>query len=217
MHHPRPETTEQQCRRAGQRGAVASTSAARLAAVWAEQDAEIEARLAEGPGMKHKFVCKHCGSRFSLDQEREAHEKECGKVDAPSRERNRNASATEKPCKYCGEVFTNFGEYGAHRWAAHREEVLAEVRRSREQRKTDERKIDAAIKGKPNGKGAAAPPAARTSRSASAHEPTCPTCGGALPATTAELVSELRAAGIPEPQAFAAARIARRVLSASPE
>jgi hypothetical protein len=162
--------------------------------------------------MKHRFTCKHCGSRFSLAQERETHEKECGKVNAASQERNRNASATEKPCKYCGEVFTNFGEYGAHRWAAHREEVLAELRRKREQRKADGTKIDAAIKGKPNGKGASAPPPARTSGFTSAHEPTCPTCGGTLPATTAQLVIELTAAGIPEVQAFAAARIARRVL-----
>ena len=86
--------------------------------------------------------------------------------------------------------------------------------RSVKQRKADEKKIDKAIAGERRGQRPAAsrrraePPAARTNGT------TCPTCGGILPATTAELVHELTAAGISEGQAFEAARIARRILGA---
>jgi hypothetical protein len=211
---------EEQATRAARHGRRESASAARLAAVWAERDAEIEIRLGEGPAMTYRFKCRHCGSRFSLEQQLEAHEAECGKaVGGDGEKKPTKDVAGARPCKYCGEPFANFGEYGAHRWAAHREEVLAEQARKREERKADEKKMDAAVRGKSHGPGPASPPQANTARSqavrAIGNGQVCPTCGGVLPATTAQLVHELTAAGIPEAQAFEAVRIARRVLGAS--
>ena len=211
MQHSRGETREQQCGRAGWRGAVSSASAARLAAVWAERDAEIDARLGGPLTMAYKFQCKHCGSRFSLAQELEAHEGACGQVGAKKGEGPTTKAGEPRPCKYCGKLFANFGEYGAHRWSAHREEVLADLARSREQRKADERKIDAAIKGN----GRQRPGGSRSIRpngTAPIQEATCLTCGGMLPPRTAHLIEELRAAGIPELQAFQAALIASKML-----
>ena len=162
--------------------------------------------------MSYRFACKHCGSRFSLQQQLDEHEAACGEIGQAKGKVTTPPTANSRACKYCGQVFENFGEYGTHRWAAHREGVLAELAKRREQRKVDEKKIDAKIIS--NGAGAGAVPSSpRPSKATSAPAPTCPTCGGTLPETTAQLVKELAAAGIPETQAFEAARIARRVFA----
>jgi hypothetical protein len=179
---------------------------------FAEEDAEIKAPSGETLDMAYRFTCKHCGSRFSLAQELEQHQAACGEVVQVKGKGATSASSRSRTCKYCGQVFENFGEYGTHRWAAHREGVLGELAKRRGQRKADEKKTDAKMNGNGHGAGAV-PPSARPSKATSAPGPTCPTCGGILPETTAQLVKELAAAGIPEGQAFQAARIARRVLA----
>ena len=210
----RRETVEEQARRASRRGSAETARATRLDRVFAEGDAETQAELGGVAAMSYRFTCQHCGSRFSLQQQLEEHEAACGEVGQAKEKGTTSPTANSRACKFCGRVFENFGEYGAHRWAAHRGEVLAELAKRRQQRKADEKKIDAKIRG--NGHGAGAPPpSARPSKAVSAPGPTCPTCGGILPETTAQLVKELAAAGIPETQAFEAARIARRVLMAS--
>jgi len=165
--------------------------------------------------MSYRFKCRHCESQFSLEQQRDAHEAECGKVGSAPEAGETKPKNDPRPCKYCGQVFTNFGEYGKHRWDVHREEVLAELAKKRGARKADEKKIDAAIKD--NGASAAPPPSVKTSRSQPVHAPsngqTCPTCGGPLSEATAQLVAELVREGITEAQAFTAARIARRILA----
>ena len=164
--------------------------------------------------MSYRFTCRHCGSRFSLEQQKDDHEAECAKVGGTSRVKPRATSGQQRACKFCGEVQPSFADLNRHRWAVHREEVLAEMAAKRQQREGDEKKIDRAIAGGRRGHRPAAsrrgaePPAARTNGA------TCPMCGGPVPATTAELVHELTAAGISEAQAFEAARIARRVLGA---
>ena len=166
--------------------------------------------------MSYKYTCRYCGSKFSLSQQLEEHELACGRVGDIVEGEPAKAGKDGCPCKYCGKPFDNFGDYGRHRWQVHRAEVLAELARKREQKKTDEKKIDRAIAGE-NGDGVPAGPRPKPRGSNGAvatHGGTCPTCGGILPATTAQLVRELAAAGIPEAQAFEAARIARRVLVA---
>ena len=209
-----PAGVEEQTRRASRGATREWMSARRLAAVWAERDAEVEARLKEVPEVAYKFTCKHCGSRFSLAQELEEHEVECGKAGSPE-EPAPPEQARARACKYCGQVFQNFGEYGAHRWAEHREEVLTELAKKRQERKADEKKIDAGIAGKKTGEVPGTSPQRRRT-SPPATQPngaTCPTCGGVIPARTAQLVKELTDLGIAESQAFEAARIARRVLA----
>jgi hypothetical protein len=171
--------------------------------------------------MIHKFQCKHCGSRFSLAQELEAHEGPCGAAGADHRrpEEKKKGSSQIIKCKHCSEIFENFGEYGRHRWAAHREQELAAQAEARRQRKTDEAKIDAGLASRGNGKSTRAAeirPGPGPAEPA-ATGPTCPTCGGILPEATSQLIRELAAAGIPEAQAFEAARIARRIFGAGSE
>jgi len=167
--------------------------------------------------MAYRFDCRHCGSKFSLEQQKDAHEAECGKVGSAPEGGETKPKSDPRPCKYCGQVFTNFGEYGKHRWDVHREEVLAELAKKREARKADEKKIDAAIKINGHGAGAAPPPSVKRSRARPEHAPgngqSCPMCGGPVPEATAQLVAELMHEGITEAQAFTAARIARRVLA----
>jgi len=214
---PRLETWEEHCARAGRRGWAETKSAERLAAVWAERDAEIEQRLGGPPGMSYRFKCRFCESRFSLEQQLNDHEQECGKVgtgQADQEDQTAGKSPQVRKCKYCHETFTNFGEYGTHRWAAHRDEVMADLKKSRERRKTDEAKIDAAIQRKPDNGAVATKPGGRPRSEGpeTTSASPCPLCGGALPASTAQLVGELTAAGLSEDQAFSAAKIARRVL-----
>ena len=208
MDHPpiHRETVEEQARRAS----AEIARAARLDRAFAEEDAEIEA-LRGIADMAYKFSCRHCGSQFSLAQELEQHEGACGQVDLDAQENPVKSEGGPHRCKYCADSFATFGQYGRHRWQAHREAVLAELAERRQQRKADEKKIDAKLKGNGHGAGAV-PPSARPSKAVSAPGPTCPTCGGTLPETTAQLVKELAAAGIPEAQAFAVAAVARRVL-----
>jgi PHP family Zn ribbon phosphoesterase len=207
-----PAAAEEQARRAFRAATRESVSVRRLAAVWAERDTEIEARLKEVPEVAYKFTCKHCGSRFSLAQELEEHEAECGRAGSPEEPAPPPEEAKARTCKYCGQVFQNFGEYGAHRWAAHKKEVLEELHRRRDQRKADEAKIDSAIHGQPGkGRRTAHPQRAAPAGDASTRGATCPTCGGLIPATTAQLIKELSDLGIAEPQAFEAARIARQI------
>jgi hypothetical protein len=200
-----------------------------LARAFAEEDGEVELASEGSAAMPYKFKCKHCGSQFSLEQQLEEHEAECGKVGAaekPSAPASSAGVATSsaKPmrCKYCGEVFEDFGRYGAHRWAVHREGVLAELAKRREERKADEKKIDAQIKGNGHRAGAetaapsSRPPKVTASPAAPENGTLCPTCGGPLSTQTAQLVAEFRRSGIPEPQAFELIRIARRVLITSP-
>jgi len=213
---PSGETAEEQARRASERGGEESSSAARLAAAFAEEDAEIEARIGGTAVMAYRFKCQHCGSQFSLEQQKDDHEAECAKAGASSRVKPTASNGDQRACKYCGEVQPTFAEYGRHRWAVHREEVLAELAAKREQRKADEKKIDGAIAGKKADKAPRASPQRRR-RSPPLTQPnggTCPTCGGVIPASTAQLVHELTASGISELLAFEAARIARRVLGA---
>ena len=218
MQHTRPrlETWEEQCARAGRRGWAEAKSAERLAAVWAERDVEIEQRLEGPPEMSYRFKCRFCESRFSLEQQLHDHERECGKVgdrQADQTDQTAGKSPQVRKCKYCQETFTNFGEYGTHRWAKHRDQVLADLKKSRERRKADEAKIDGAIAGQAGGGASTAtPPKRRMAPPPLDNGTTCPTCGGPVPATTAQLVGELTAAGLSEDQAFSAAKIARRVL-----
>src|SRR3990172_6280999 len=142
---PRLETWEEPCARAGRRGWAETKSAERLAAVWAERDAEIEQRLEGPPEMSYRFKCRFCESRFSLEQQLSDHERECGKVGTGQADQTAGKSPRVLKCKYCDETFTSFGEYGGHRWAAHRGEVLADLKESRAHRKADEAKIDGAI------------------------------------------------------------------------
>jgi hypothetical protein len=207
---------EDQARRHSERGGEESSSAARLAAVWAEQDAEIEARIGGTAAMSYRFKCRHCGSQFSLEQQKDDHEAECAKAGAGSRAKATASNGHQRICKYCGELQPTFADYGRHRWAVHREEVLAELATKREQGKADKKKIDGAIAGKKADKAPrASPQRGRTSPPLTQpNAGTCPTCGGVIPASTAQLVHELTVAGISEVLAFEAARIARRVLGA---
>ena len=211
---PRLETPEEQCSRAGRRRWAEARSAERLAAVWAEQDVETEQRLEGSPEMNYRFKCRFCQSRFSLEQQLNDHERRCGAVGTAQTDGTAGGSTQIRNCKYCGAPFTDFGAYGRHRWEAHRPEVLADLKKSRERRKTDEAKIDAAIQRKPDNGAVATKPGGRPRSEGpeTTSASPCPLCGGALPASTAQLVGELTAAGLSEDQAFSAAKIARRVL-----
>jgi hypothetical protein len=229
----------------------------RLAAVFAEEDAEIAARLGEDIMAEptYRFKCRFCGSRFSLELQRDTHEEQCGRVDAPAASPPAESSTPpngRRPivCKHCEHVSPGLKEHAAHLLEAHREETLARRRQLAEHRKAEDARIDAG--GPPTGKictrcgyhaenfgalgrhmrqehpdayrnraPAAAAPAACSSGTPGAppvHDPrpdhVCPTCGGPLPAKTAELVAEFRRTGIPEAQAFELVRVARRVFTA---
>jgi len=211
---PRLETPEEQCARAGRRGGAEAKSAERLAAVWAERDAEIEGRLDGPPGMSYRFKCRLCEEPFSLEQLRDEHERECVNVNSGPTERTAKDSTRIINCKYCNKPCKGFGGYGRHRWEAHRAEVLADTKNSRAQRKVDEAKIDTAIANQdpPRGSGAPAPSTRSTARRPVEIGHLCPTCGGAMPETAAQLLGELQEAGFADADALEVLRIARRVL-----
>ena len=235
-------------------------SARRLAAVFAEEDAEIAARLGEETmvenGLQYRFKCRFCESRFSLEQQRDAHEEQCGLVEAPvakPQEAPSTSANGHRPiiCKRCEYVSPGLKEHSAHLLEAHREETLAHRRQLADHRKAEDTRIDAgaAPAGKVckrcgyhaenfgalgrhmrqehpeayrNHSQAAAAPATRATGTPGAppvrnagNGHCCPTCGGQLPETTAQLVAELRTLGISEEQAFAASRAARRILAAA--
>ncbi len=52
-------------------------SAARLAAIFREEDEEIDARLGENI-MTAEYRCRRCGACFNVPTAFEAHERECG-------------------------------------------------------------------------------------------------------------------------------------------
>jgi hypothetical protein len=164
--------------------------------------------------MTYRFACRHCGSRFSLEQQLREHEEACAKVDIGQTERTTEKPGQVRRCKYCPESFTNFGLYGTHRWKAHRAEVLADLKKSRARRKADEGKIDAAIRQQdlPKLSQAPAPSTRSTTRRPVENGHLCPTCGGHMPEKAAELLNELKESGFSDPDALEALRIARRVL-----
>jgi hypothetical protein len=178
--------------------------------VFAERDAEIERRLEGPPEMGYRFKCRLCEEPFSLEQLRDEHERGCLNVTA---DRTVKDSARILKCKYCGKPCEGFGDYGRHRWEAHREHVLADQNKARAQRKAAAVKIDAAIAKPDPPAGSGAPP---TSTRSTSHQPVenghlCPTCGGPLPETAAQCLTELQEAGFNDADALEALRIARRV------
>jgi DNA-directed RNA polymerase subunit RPC12/RpoP len=211
---PCRETAEEQARRALRAANREILSARRLALVFAEEDAQITARLGGVVAMNYRFKCHHCGSGFSLEQQRDEHEALCGQTDRVRRDAGTSANTETRVlvCKYCGASLPSFGAYGRHRWACHKTEVLADVERTRAARKRDEKKIDAAIAAEAHGEAPAASQAKPQRSNGAEHEATCPTCGSVLPIVTARLVEELRTVGVPEGCLFDVARIARRVL-----
>jgi hypothetical protein len=251
------------------RGTAENRSADRLAAVWREHDAEIEARLAlplparfccgqcsarftlpetldvhqeeqhgaavpdeAGRGDEahdtggrevnnYKFACKHCGSKFSLEQQRDAHELACGGQQPADGTSAGPPGPRGRPvrCKRCGHESPDIKTHMQHTLAEHREEYRAAQRAASKRRHAERNQIDAGLaapagtQGEPTAP--ATPPPASAPANGNGHHHCCPTCGGPLPHQVAELVDELKKAGIPEAQAFEATRIARRVLAAA--
>lgn len=213
----------EQCQWAARSGGEKLASNLRLAAVWRERDAEIAARLGEEEVVSYRFECKHCGSKFSLEVQRDNHQAECGRVgmtdERPEPAAPSKAGASPSRvyrCKWCEMICSTFAEYGRHRWEAHRDLVLAELAKKRLEQKVDERIIDDAIKNRrtPEATGISTRERKAPAPKNGTNGKTCPTCGGHLPAATAQLVTELTKAGIDELQAFEAARIARRIFAA---
>jgi hypothetical protein len=147
-----PEALIAQCRASIRLAWEESMSARRLATAFAEEDAEIAARLGEDTmgedGLRYKFVCRFCKSRFSLELQRDTHEEQCGLADAPA------ASPQEAPatppngsrpitCKACGHVSPRLTDHSKHLLEAHREETLARRRQLAEHRKAEDARIDA--------------------------------------------------------------------------
>jgi hypothetical protein len=101
--------------------------------------------------------------------------------------------------------------------AEHRAATLAARREKFEGRRAEDSKIDRGLMAGEEGRAPRALAAAP--RAELVHGPSngycCPTCGGQLPAVTAQLVAELTKAGFAESQAFEAIRIARRVFGHS--
>ena len=139
--------------RRGRRHALAEwLSSRRLAAVFAEEDAEIAARLGEETmvenGLQYRFKCRFCESRFSLEQQRDAHEEQCGFVEAPvakPQEAPSTSANGHRPiiCKRCEYVSPGLKEHSAHLLEAHREETLAHRRQLADHRKAEDTRIDA--------------------------------------------------------------------------
>ena len=223
-----------QYRRALQRALDEWQSRRRLAAAFAEEDAEIAARLGEDTMVDHeiryRFKCRFCESRFSLEQQRDAHEPECGRIgepQPPSAAPRRTSAMLH--CRRCGAEAATIKEMSQHVLAVHRAERAALISASGRRYHADLRKMDAALGG---GEPAEVPSLARPEHGAgparagavpaTTHAapcmgggPVCPTCGGPVPETTAQFVAELRTLGISEEQAFAASRAARRILAAA--
>lgn len=205
-------------RRHSERGADEYARAARLAAVFAEEDAEIAARMREVPEVAYKFICKRCKSRFSLAQELEAHESECRRAGNTNKLPGRTPPSGI-PCKRCQALgkdprFPNIAEQMRHVRAEHADDFQAKHSAGVRQRRKKQKKADRGTTGKQRGRTpGSSPQRPRTSPPATQpDEVTCPTCGGPLPAKTAQLVGELTAAGFSQVAALDAARIARRIL-----
>ncbi len=211
---PRVETREEQCARAGRRGYAESKSAERLAIIWAERDREIARRLEGPPEMGYRFRCRFCEQPFSLEQLRDEHERlsECRNVNSGPTDRTAEDSTRVINCKYCGKPCQGFGEYGSHRWAVHKAEVLTDQKKARAQRKADEPKIDATIAGQgPTRKSVVRAPVTASTAQRPVEIQHCPTCGGHMPETAAQLLTELQDAGFNDGDALEALRIARRI------
>jgi hypothetical protein len=151
-HWKPPEVFAAQCRASSRLAWEESASVRRLAATFAEEDAEIAARLGEDimgeDGLRYKFVCRFCKSRFSLELQRDTHEEQCGLVDAPAASPPAESSIApngRRPitCKHCEHVSPGLKEHAAHLLEAHREETLARRRQLAEHRKAEDARIDA--------------------------------------------------------------------------
>lgn len=227
-----PESDADQCRRAWRLSHRQYLSNQRLERVFAERDAEIAARLGEGDMSEYRFQCRFCGSRFSLAQQLEAHEAACATPEeraALAAEGEEVETMTEATapvkllhCRRCHEGFPSLKELSAHARTVHAAEYTAQASASLKRYHQDRQKVDAAISGQAANAPDAHPepaalPAGAGMRPAE-HRPQpsaaacCPTCGGAVPAGTAQLVAEFTRAGIPEAQAFTLVRTARQVL-----
>jgi hypothetical protein len=212
-----------QYRRALQRALCEQQSNRRLAAAFAEEDAEIAARLGDEIVVEptYRFTCRFCSNKFSLEVLRDNHEKECGRV-APEIETLKEERVMpgngRRPinCKHCGHTSPGLTEHNIHLLEVHRAATLAARREKFEERRAEDSRIDRGIMAREEGRSSGA--LSEAPRAEPVHGPgnghCCPTCGGTLPVVTAQLVAALQAEGIAEVQAFAAARIARRILGA---
>lgn len=127
-------------------------SARRLAVAFAEEDAEIAARFGEDSmvenGLQYRFKCRFCESRFSLEQQRDTHEEQCGLVDAPAASPQEGTSMSANgrhpiTCKHCGHISPGLKEHSKHLLDVHREETLAHRRQLAENRQAEDARIDA--------------------------------------------------------------------------
>ena len=245
-----------QYRRALQRALDEWQSRRRLAAAFAEEDAEIAAQWGEDIMAEptYRFQCRFCQSRFSLELQRDTHEEQCRLVDAPAARPEApppDSSNGRRPitCKKCGVVSPGLTEHNAHLLETHREDTLARRRQLALHRKAEDARIDAggpaetrickrcgyraenfgdygrhlrqehpeAYRNHAQGSATPAVPSSGTPGGSpvpsAGNGHCCPTCGGPVPAVTAQLVAELRTLGISEEQAFAASRAARRILA----
>ncbi len=150
-----------------------------------------EPGLQGGAEVNYKFECRRCHSRFSLEQQRDEHQKTCGGSAAGAQAR----PGRKIPCRLCGYEAADMGDLSRHRYKEH----AAEIRAAR---------VAAA------GGSERRPAPSPATSPANGNGPCCPTCGGRLPETVARLVDELKRAGLAEPQALQAAGIARRLLTA---
>ena len=181
--------------------------------------------------VEYRFKCKYCKSGFSLEQLRDDHEKECGRMGTQEK-----APVSDQPkkmlhCRRCRAEAETIKDLSRHVLEMHREERAALISQAGKRYHADLKKLDAAAGG--SGQGAegehgghaagtagaqADPPAAeKTARPQRTNgKPNgaacCPTCGGVVPEATAILISALQAEGLAELQAFAAARVARKFL-----
>lgn len=235
-HRPRPWLNEEDFRDQLHRSLSSArreqASIRRLEAVFEEEDAAEAARLGE-EGMGYRFKCKFCGSQFSLEQQLEAHERECGRIGGEQEALMSDPPKKILHCRRCKAPFPDLKSLSRHARDVHADEHRALVSASLKAYHTDRRKMDKAALAGGSAEGserarpvhgpstaeahapAAAPAAiAASPRPRKGHRSSCPLCGGTLPAATATLVAELRQVGLPEEQAFAAARVARKVLLA---
>jgi hypothetical protein len=136
------ETVLDQVRRAGRAGCRESMSARRLEAVFAEEDAALAARSGEDSMAEaaYRFRCRFCSSRFSLAQQCEAHEVECGRVGQDKEKSMPGNGRRPITCKHCGQVSPSLSEHAAHLLSLHREETLARRRELAANRKAQDEK-----------------------------------------------------------------------------
>jgi hypothetical protein len=154
-----------------------------------------------------------------LEQQRDDHEAECAKAGS-SKKASGRIPPRGIPCKRCQALgkdprFPNIAEQMRHVRAEHADDFQAKHSAGVRQRRKKAKKIDGAIVGKGRGQRPAAPPRTAEPPAARTNGAICPTCGGPLPATTAQLVGELTAAGFSGTTALEAARIARKILGSN--